>query len=62
MNGLEPSRWYSFYRQPANMRKNFDGTRALVLSGMKKNPVSGDAFVFTNRRRSHLQASCTGPE
>ncbi len=55
MIGLGPSRRY-FYRPPADMRKSFDGLCALVKSGMKRDPMSGDVFVFVNRRRSHLKA------
>ncbi len=38
------------------MRTSFDGLCALVISGMKRNPMSGDIFVFINRRRNHLKA------
>ena len=55
MIGLGPSRRYFFYRPPADMRKSFDGLWALVKSGMKRDPMSGDVFVFVNRRRSHLK-------
>ncbi len=56
MIGLGPSCRYFFYRPPADMRKSFDGLCALVKSGMKRDPMSGDVFVFVNRRRSHLKA------
>lgn len=56
MIGLGPSRRYFFYRQPADMRNGFDGLSALVRTGMKRDPMSGDVFVFVNRRQSHLKA------
>lgn len=56
MIGLGPSRRYFFYRQPTDMRKSFDGLCALVKNGMKQDPMTGDVFVFVNRRRSHLKA------
>ena len=55
MIGLGPSRRYFFYRQPTDMRKSFDGLCALVKNGMKQDPMTGDVFVFVNRRRSHLK-------
>ena len=54
MIGLGPSRRYFFYCQPADMRNGFDGLSALVRTGMKRDPMSGDVFVFVNRRQSHL--------
>ncbi len=36
------------------MRKGFDGLCGLVRSGMKRDPHSGDMFVFINRRRTHI--------
>ena len=56
MIGPGPSHRYYFYRPPADMRKSFDGLCALVKSGMKRDPMSGDVFFFVNRRRSHLKA------
>ena len=56
MIGLGPSSRYFVYRPPADMWKSFDGLYALVNSGIKRNPMSGDIFLFVNRRRSHLKA------
>jgi len=56
MIGLGPSSRYFFYRPPADMRKSFDGLCALVSSGMKRDPMSGDIFLFVNRRQTHLKA------
>ena len=50
-----PSRRYFLYREPADMRKSFDGLCGLVRTGLKKDPMSGDVFVFIHRRRSHMQ-------
>lgn len=35
--------------QPADMRKSFDGLIALTRQMLRKDPVSGDLFVFVNR-------------
>ncbi len=36
------------------MRKGFDGLCSLVRSGMKRDPLLGDVFVFINHRRTHI--------
>lgn len=50
-----PSQRYWLYREPADMRKSFDGLCGLVRSGMKRDPLSGEVFVFINRRRTHIK-------
>jgi len=37
------------------MRKSFDGLSGLVRSGLKRDPLSGEVFVFLNRRRTHIK-------
>jgi len=37
------------------MRKSFDGLCGLIKSGLKKDPQSGDVFVFVNRRRTLMK-------
>ena len=37
------------------MRKGFDGLSGLVKSGLGRDPLSGDVFVFVNRRRTHIK-------
>ena len=37
------------------MRKSFDGLCGLVRERLKQNPLSGDVFVFVNRRRTHIK-------
>ena len=44
------------YAKPADMRKHYDGLYALVVSEMKADPLSGDLFLFTNRRRTRAKA------
>ncbi len=46
---------YFFYREAADMRKGFDGLSGLVASELNRDPLSGDVFVFINRRRTHLK-------
>jgi transposase len=37
------------------MRKQYDGLYALVVSEMKADPLSGNLFLFTNRRRTRAK-------
>ena len=48
---------FNFYlcAQPTDMRKSFDGLCGLVSSAMVRNPLSGDVYVFFNRRRDRLK-------
>ncbi len=50
-----PAQRYFLYREPADMRKSFDGLCGLVTGGLKRDPLSGDVFVFLNRRRTHVK-------
>jgi len=43
------------YRKPVDMRKSYDGLSALVKHQLLKNPLSGQLFVFINRRGTHLK-------
>lgn len=38
------------YNQPVDMRKGFTGLEAMILKNLCEDPLSGDAFVFLNRR------------
>jgi transposase len=40
---------------PTDMRKSFNGLQAIVSGELKKNALSGDLFVFSNRRRDLLK-------
>ena len=39
------------HRAPTDLRKSFDGLSGLVRSALVLEPLSGDWFVFLNRRR-----------
>jgi transposase len=41
--------------EPTDMRKGFDGLSAIVEHQWTANPLSGDLFVFANRRRTLLK-------
>lgn len=43
------------YGQPTDMRKGFAGLQALVLQNLGEDPLSGDLFVFLNRRKTFIK-------
>lgn len=46
---------YFFYRHPTDMRKSFNGLSGLVNSQMSHGLLSGDVFIFLNRRRDRIK-------
>jgi len=43
------------WREPVDMRKSFDGLVGLVRGALREDPLSGDLFVFVNRRGNYLK-------
>lgn len=41
------------YPEPSDLRKGYDGLSALVTQGLHRDPLSGDLFLFVNKKR-HL--------
>jgi len=52
----EASRRILAYREPVDMRKQFDGLVGLVRSAVGEDPLSGTVYIFFNRRRNILKA------
>ena len=46
---------YYFYHKACHMSIGFDGLCGLVRNEFAQNPLSGDVFIFTNKRHSHLK-------
>jgi transposase len=44
-----------FAREPIDARKSFDTLAAVVTQTLGRDPLSGDLFVFLNKRRNHLK-------
>ena len=39
------------YPAPVDLRKGYDGLYGLVKQGLNRDPLTGDLFLFSNRRR-----------
>lgn len=46
---------YYLFQEATDMRKSFDGLCGLVTECMGRDPLSGEVFVFINRRRTHMK-------
>ena len=46
---------YFLYRDSTDMRKGFDGLSGVVRESLKKDPLSGDVFIFLNKRRTQIK-------
>ena len=55
MFGPSPIRRIFAYRDPVDMRKSFDGLTALVKSVLHDDPLSGNLYVFANRRGNYVK-------
>ncbi len=52
---LGPNHHFCLYRASTDMRKSFYGLCGLVRSGLNRDPLSGEVFIFINRRRTHIE-------
>ena len=55
MISLPPAVRIFLARDPADMRRGFDGLAALTASVLGQDPLSGHLFVFRNRRGDRLK-------
>ena len=55
MFGLSAAVRVYLAKDPADMRKSFDGLSALVAGSLQLDPLSGHLFVFLNRRRDRIK-------
>lgn len=46
---------YFLYRHPTDIRKSFDGLSGIIQNELAQNPLSGDVFIFVNKRRTHIK-------
>ncbi len=56
MNILFSDRYrYFLYRGDCDMRKGYDSLSGLVRNEWKKDPLSGDVFIFLSRQRNKIK-------
>lgn len=55
MLSFSSSQRYYLSREPADMRKSYDGLSGLVRGGLGRDPLSGEVFIFLNRRRTMMK-------
>jgi transposase len=55
MFGLSAAVRVYLAREPADMRKSFDGLAALASGNLALDPLSGHLFVFVNKRRDRIK-------
>jgi transposase len=48
-------RQYYLYRAHTDMRKGMDSLSGLVRSELKRSPLTGDLFIFLNRRKTQIK-------
>ena len=58
MLSLSVHQRYYLYRGHADVRKSFDSLSGMVRDHLQKDPLSGDVFVFMNRRRNQIKLLC----
>jgi len=46
---------YYLYSNPADMRKGFDSLSGIVIQRMQLNALSGDVFIFINKKRNQVK-------
>lgn len=46
---------FYLYNQATDMRKSFDGLYGIINASLKLNPLSGDIYVFMNKRRNRIK-------
>lgn len=55
MLALSDSRRYYLYSGDTNMRWSFDSLSGIVRGELHQDPLSGDIFIFLNRRRNQVK-------
>lgn len=46
---------FYLYAHPTDMRKSFDGLSGLISNCLFSDPLSGDVYLFINRRRDRIK-------
>ncbi len=52
---LSSSCRYYLYHAPTDMRKGFDSLSGIVMQQMNQHALSGDIFIFINKKRNQVK-------
>ena len=55
MIGFSSKLRYYLYCESTDMRNGFDGLAGIVRNQLFKDPISGDVFIFINKKRTHIK-------
>ncbi len=55
MLSISPAYRYHLCRKATDMRNGFDGLCGLVRNGFLQDPLSGDVFIFLNKRKNLIK-------
>lgn len=55
MFALSSGNVYFLYRHATDMRKSFDGLMGIIQMEIKKDALSGDVFMFINRKNDRIK-------
>ncbi len=55
MLGFSANLQYYLCCSSVDMRNSFDGLAGIVRNHLKKDPISGDVFIFFNKPRTHIK-------
>lgn len=55
MFALSSAHRFLLYSHPTDMRKSFDALCGIVRNELKRDPLSGEVFLFLNKGRTHLK-------
>jgi len=55
MFSLNSALSYFLYRNPTHMLNSFDGLSGLVQNELGRDPLSGEVFIFLNKRRNQVK-------
>lgn len=55
MFSLTSNMSYFFYRKRADMRMSFDALCGLVMDEMKRDPMSGEVYIFISKQRDRIK-------
>lgn len=50
-----PIKDYFLYSSQVDMRKGIDGLYGIVYNELGKNPITGDVFIFINKKRNQIK-------